>query len=124
MKLKAPTICPACLGEYETTRLTCKKCGSELTGKFSGCSFCHLSTEEADFVLAFLKCGGSIKEMERYLSISYPTVKNKLNQITQKLGLSVTNTQEEIKNERLKIIEDLNQGKIDAKKAAQLIKDL
>lgn len=124
MKLRTPTVCPACGGEYQTTKLSCTKCNSELTGTFTGCAMCRLNDEELNFVLSFLRCQGSIKEMEKDLGISYPTVKNRLSNINQRLGLTDAKSVESIKQERLKIIDNLNQGKIDAKTAAQQIKEL
>lgn len=124
MKHKVPTTCPVCGGAYEITRCTCSKCGSELGGHFSGCDFCQLDNEEARFVLTFLKCRGSIKEMEKELGISYPTVKSRLEAVITKLGLKTTASSDEIKQDRLAIIERLNQGEINADQAAELLKSL
>ena len=44
-----------------------------------------MSSEDQVFVMAFLRCHGSIKQMERLFGVSYPTVKNRLNRIAGQL---------------------------------------
>lgn len=121
---KAPTTCPVCQGEYEITKLACTKCESELNGHFSGCDFCNLSPEDAYFVLVFLKCRGSIKEVEKDLGISYPTVRGRLDKVITSLGLVASLSKDEIKLGRDKIFTSLETGDITATEAAELIKNL
>lgn len=124
MRLTAPTTCPVCGGDYEITKLTCKKCGSELGGHFSGCDFCNLSEQDAYFVLTFLKCRGSIKDVEKELGISYPTVRNKLDTVIKRLGLKSTVSQLDIKAQRQNIIDRLDKGEITADQAAEELRNL
>lgn len=124
MRLTAPTTCPVCGGNYEITKLTCKKCGSELGGHFSGCDFCNLSEQDAFFVLTFLKCRGSIKDVEKELGISYPTVRNKLDTVIKRLGLKSTVSQQDIKAQRQNIIDRLDKGEITADQAAEELRNL
>ncbi len=124
MKLRAPTTCPVCGGEYETTRLTCKKCHSELVGNFSGSPLCRLSDEDTHFILTFLKCRGSIKDVEKELGISYPTVRSRLDGVIKNLGLSGGRSPEEIKQERAQVFEKLDSGEITADQAAEMLKNI
>lgn len=124
MKRKAPSVCPVCGGQYETTKLTCSGCKSELSGHFSGCGFCRLSDEEEYFVLTFLKCRGSIKDVEKALGISYPTVRGKLDAVIKKLGLESSMSSDEIKNERKAVFDRLDRGEITAEEAAELLKNI
>ena len=124
MRLTAPTTCPVCGGDYEITKLTCKKCGSELGGHFSGCDFCNLSEQDSFFVLTFLKCRGSIKDVEKELGISYPTVRNKLDNVIKRLGLKSTVSQQDIKAQRQNIIDRLDKGEITANQAAEELRNL
>ena len=55
--------------------------GIKIEGDFELPPLARLSAEDQVFVMAFLKCDGSIKEMERVFGISYPTVKSRLNRI-------------------------------------------
>jgi len=124
MKHKAPSACPVCGGAYEISRLTCQKCESELGGHFTGCDFCSLTNDEALFVLTFLKCRGSIKDVEKELGISYPTVRSRLDAVLEHLGLKSTASSDEIKEERQLILNRLENGEITADQAAELLKNL
>ena len=124
MKLTAPTTCPVCTGEYEITKLTCKKCSSELNGHFSGCDFCGLNDEDAFFVLTFLKCRGSIKDVEKELGISYPTVRGRLDAVLKRLGLTTSASEDDIQQQRNHILDQLDNGEIDAEQATALLKSL
>jgi hypothetical protein len=124
MKRKVPSACPVCGGGYEITKCTCVQCGSELNGHFTGCDFCSLSDEDAYFVLTFLKCRGSIKDVEKELGISYPTVRSRLDAVIGRLGLKPALSPEELKAERRKIFERLENGEISADQAAEMLKNL
>jgi len=124
MKLRAPTTCPVCGGSYETTQLTCKKCHSELSGHFSGCPFCHLNDEDTHFILTFLKCRGSIKDVEKEMGISYPTVRGKLDGVINRLGLSSSLSPDEIRQKRAEVFDKLNSSEITADQAAELLKNI
>ena len=124
-KYKAPSTCPVCGGEYEITALTCKKCKSELNGRFEGCEFCSLNAAEKSFLMAFIKSRGNIKEVEKELGISYPTVRNKLDAVISKLGLEASKTSAtSIKEEQKKIIQQLENGEITATEAEEILRSL
>ena len=55
--------------------------GIKIEGDFELPALARLPAEDQVFVMAFLRCDGSIKEMERVFGISYPTVKSRLNRI-------------------------------------------
>ena len=63
--------------------------GSEIAidGQFEPPALVRLSAEDQIFIMTFVQVHGSIKEMERIFGISYPTVKNRLNRISQELAL-------------------------------------
>jgi hypothetical protein len=124
MRHKAPSACPVCGGQYEITRLTCQKCQSELGGHFTGCEFCELSNDDTLFILTFLKCRGSIKDVEKELGISYPTVRGRLDAVLERLGLKSSVSQGEIKEGRRQILSRLENGEITADQAADLLKNL
>jgi len=124
MKLTAPASCPVCTGDYEITMLTCKKCESQLHGHFTGCEFCDLEDGDLHFILTFLKCRGSIKEVEKDLGISYPTVRGKLDSVLEKLGLVVSKSNDDVRNERKLIFDSLSNGEITADQAAELLKNI
>ena len=55
--------------------------GIKIEGDFELPPLARLSAEDQVFVMAFIRCDGSIKEMERVFGISYPTVKSRLSRI-------------------------------------------
>jgi len=56
-----------------------------LEGSFELPPMARLTMEDQIFVTAFVRSHGSIKDMEELFGISYPTVKNRLNRISQQL---------------------------------------
>src|SRR5215208_5436309 len=65
--------------EIERVRLTGQDIALE--GRFELPPLARLSAEDQTFVAAFIKCHGSIKQMEKFFGVSYPTIKNRLNRI-------------------------------------------
>jgi hypothetical protein len=84
-----------------------------IEGSFSLPPLANLSAEDQVFVMAFIRCSGSIKDMEQMFGISYPTVKNRLNRIAQQLEfveIVKASPQEEV-------IDELERGVITADEA-------
>ena len=61
-----------------------------IEGEFELPPLARLAAEDQVFVMAFIKCHGSIKDMEQMFGISYPTVKNRLNRLAGQLELVET----------------------------------
>jgi len=78
---RIPTNCPACGGRLEVNRMACRACGTAIDGEFELPALAQLPPEDQEFVLEFVKASGSLKEMARLLHLSYPTVRNRLNDI-------------------------------------------
>ncbi len=81
------TTCPSCREELKVKKLECRNCGISIEGDFDSPLFTNLSPEQASFVRTFLKARGSIKEVEKLLSISYPTVRSRLDDVLKTMGL-------------------------------------
>jgi hypothetical protein len=122
---KMPRKCPACSNTLYISRLTCPKCGTEVTGNFPPDFLSSLSPNDFDFVVLFLKTKGNIKEMERELGISYWTIRSKLNEIVAGLGFE-PDTQDDValSNRRQKILEKLNAGELTVQEAAVALEQL
>jgi hypothetical protein len=91
---KLPTVCPSCSGLLAVKRLYCNRCGTEVEGEFELPSLARLSTEEQEFLLAFLKADASLKELARILRLSYPTVRNRLDTIIGRLRRNESRTKD------------------------------
>ena len=100
-------ICPECRAPMQVQRLTCPEGHVAMEGVFEVPALANLSLEEQLFVTAFLRCHGSIKRMEDLFGISYPTVKNRLNAIVDKLDQAL-----DAPSSNLQVLERLDQGEV------------
>jgi hypothetical protein len=83
----AIATCPICAGALAVTRLRCRSCATTLEGDFSVGRFARLSREQFALLESFLRSRGNLKEMERELGISYPTVRARVDLLLRALGL-------------------------------------
>jgi hypothetical protein len=129
MKYKAPGICPVCGEKLTITKLGCPRCHTSLEGDFEPCEFCRLPEEDLLFVKVFIKCRGNIKDVEKELGISYPTVRGKLDTVIKNLGFEVpaketARDMEVLKEAKNEILEQVSRGELSPKDAAERIKKL
>ena len=80
--------CPVCSNELSVTRLHCAECGTTLEGDFSVGRFGRLSREQLSLLESFLRARGNLREMERELGLSYPTIRGRVDALVRSLGLS------------------------------------
>lgn len=126
--------CPVCSGELEISRLHCSTCGTTIEGEFGVGRFGRLSHEQMTLLESFLRSRGNLKEMERALGISYPTVRARVEALVQALGLGdgepvdiVVDVVPELTDPTLaaarrEILERLAKGDIDAAGAAEALR--
>ena len=79
--------CPSCGGELIVTEMRCATCDTVVRGQWEPCRFCQLDAETLRFIEVFVKNRGNLKEMERELSESYWSLRARLNQAIESLGL-------------------------------------
>lgn len=117
---KTPSNCPVCGDTLNISKLSCKKCNTKIEGDFVSCKFCQLPTEQLEFLEVFIQSRGSIKDMEKALSISYPTVRSKLDNLIETLGYKVEHTQAEkvLDENRDSILKAVEKGEMSVKEAA------
>src|SRR4026208_2086897 len=82
------STCPVCEGELAITRLHCRSCGTALEGEFGVGRFGRLSREQLTLLESFLRSRGNLKDLERELGISYPTVRGRIEALLRALGLA------------------------------------
>src|SRR3712207_4985780 len=80
--------CPVCTGELTIARLHCRSCGTALEGEFGVGRFGRLERDQLSLLESFLRARGNLKEMERELGISYPTVRARVDALVRALGLA------------------------------------
>jgi len=80
---KLPSDCPSCGQALSVSELFCRQCKTEVSGNYSLPLLASLSSEDQEFIIQFTKVGGSLKEMAKIWHISYPTVRNRLDQLIE-----------------------------------------
>ncbi len=111
--------CPVCGDRLRITELMCPSCRTKVVGELPTCEFCNLQPELLSFLRAFLRARGNIKEVEKELNISYPTVRRRLDQLLTQLGLEAPRTLSS--EEKVEILERLERGEIKVDEAIRLL---
>lgn len=114
--------CPTCGGSLVVTELRCQQCQTQVRSRYSPCAFCTLTAEQLVFVKLFVERRGNLREMEKALGVSYPTVRGKLEEIAERLASAPipadttpqpsTDAEAEARREVLRLIAD---GKLSVK---------
>jgi hypothetical protein len=81
------STCPVCEGELHVTRLQCGTCGTAIEGQFTVGRFGRLGRDQLSLLESFLRARGNLRELERELGISYPTVRGRVEALVRTLGL-------------------------------------
>lgn len=119
MAYKIITECPVCDGELKAVKLTCISCGTNIESEFTFSKFEQLSSEQLSFVETFLKCRGIIKDVEKELGISYPTVRGKLDDVIKSLGYDIAEEKDSSLDD---VIRKLESGELTPEEALKQIK--
>jgi hypothetical protein len=128
------STCPVCSGELAVTRLRCTSCGTTLEGEFSVGRFARLSRDQMALLESFLRSRGNLRDIEREMGISYPTVRSRVEALVRALGFgprSDDDPDHEVEDEpaaaprtREAILERLARHEISAEDAALAIRAL
>lgn len=81
-----PKICPSCGKRLSVHSMHCEGCDTHIEGNYRLPVMMELSEADQQFVLDFVKSSGSLKEMAQKLRLSYPTVRNRLDDIISQLN--------------------------------------
>jgi hypothetical protein len=129
--------CPVCAHELAVTRLRCGECGTTIEGEFSVGRFGRLTREQTQVLESFLRSRGNLRDIERELGISYPTVRARVETLVRALGFgprdeadapapapAAAATNPEITTGRREILERLSRQELSAEQAAEAIRAL
>ncbi len=126
--IKILTRCPVCEGSLKAIKLKCESCGTVIENSFDFPPLMKLSKEHMEFAEVFLKCRGNIKDVEKELGISYPTVRAKLDQVIEALSdgkTVISDRQAEVANTFQKdILQQLEEGLITAEEAVSSLEGI
>ena len=113
--------CPACDSHaFEVAKLRCPKCETTVEGQFSLSKLGNLATEHQEFVEVFIRCRGNIKDVERELGVSYPTVRGRLDRVIHAMGY----TTGDVGKRRKGILEALEKKEMSPEEAVKALKDI
>jgi len=113
------TTCPVCSENLKITKLHCNHCHTTIENEFELSKLASLTKEQYYFIEIFLKSRGNIKEVEKELGISYPTVRGKLNDIIAALGYA----EKKPETDERKVVAMLEKGEITPEEALKMLKD-
>lgn len=113
--------CPVCQSRMEITQLSCTNCETVVVGRFEPNRFSKLSPESMAFLETFIRNRGNVKDMERETSISYWTIRRRIDELIVELGLEAKPDSESPASNRREILERLKNGEINAEEAGKLL---
>jgi hypothetical protein len=117
---RVPAQCPSCSAPLRIRRLGCPACSTQLEGEYELPALLQLGPEDLSFVTEFVRASGSLKEMARIEGQSYPTIRNRLNQIIERLN-QPSNTRQLKQHE---ILDAVARGELTAQQAAKLLRQI
>lgn len=112
--------CPVCTETLKITKLHCSNCHTTIENEFELSKLASLTMEQLHFVEVFLACRGNIKEVEKEMGVSYPTVRGKLNDVIHSLGYE---TKKRNDVDEKNVVAMLENGEITAEEAIKLLKN-
>ena len=112
--------CPVCDGRLEPVKLKCTSCEMAMEGRFPISKLGLLTSDQQQFIEAFLVARGNIKEVEKELGISYPTVRKKLDEVIDALGYAP----QAKRQEQLEILEAIEHGEMSPQEGIAAIQTL
>ena len=115
--------CPVCSGSLDVTVVACACCQIEIKGSFSPHWLTGLDRDQLDFLLTFVRCRGVIRDIEALLGISYPTVRNRVDQLVDAVEglLGQTEAPSVPVDSRIAVLERLASGEISPDRAMTLL---
>jgi len=87
--------CPSCQSPMQTKVLGCDPCGVKIEGRFQANEFARLQGEDLHLLRIFIFCEGKIRDMEKALGVSYPTIKARIAALKETLELGTDNAADE-----------------------------
>lgn len=83
--MKLPIVCPSCDSALNVSQMKCPSCATQVNGNYELPVLLKLSRDDQDFILNFFLSSGSIKEMAKQAELSYPTMRNKMDDLIEKV---------------------------------------
>ena len=126
-KLRRVTACPVCDSALQVTELTCSVCRTRLAGEFPAPPLARLAPDHQTFIETFVRCRGVIRDVERALGISYPTVRARLDAAVDALEVLLAAEPERVAlnaERRRTLLEKVEGGLLTPEEAAEHLRHL
>ncbi len=117
-----PTNCPVTGDPLEVTRLENPRSGIVIEGRFAPNEFALLPPDQLEFMRLFIKVRGNLKEIERILGLSYPTVRHRFDTVLKTLGYE--GVPDDTETDRSSVLEMLEKGELTPEEATKRLKSL
>ena len=111
-----PARCPSCGGRMHVEKLGCASCGTEVQGRYRPCPVCALEPEPRKLFDLFLQARGNLKDVQRALGLSYPTVRQRIEEMFRKLEGA------EQGPEPMDVLQRVRRGEISVEEAERLLR--
>jgi len=115
--MRVPHHCPSCGGRLQITAMTCAGCGASLEGRFDPCPVCRFDPELRELFDLFMASRGNLKDVERKMNCSYPTVRHRMEEMFRRYEQG-----RPPRPNRLEILQRLRAGEITAAEAERLLR--
>ncbi|MDA3892253.1 MAG: DUF2089 family protein [Salinivirgaceae bacterium] len=83
--MKLPSICPSCETKLNVKTMVCESCETIVDGNYKLPLLASLNDDAQKFIIEFVKSSGSLKTMANSMNLSYPSVRNRLDDIIKTL---------------------------------------
>jgi hypothetical protein len=131
------TQCPVCDAALRVSELSCTNCDTKLQGTFTSAPLAMLPVEHQRFIETFVLCRGVIRDMERELGVSYPTVRARLDAAVSALETVLEPEPPSLSREpvlpslprprddhRRRLLRDVEEGRLTPAQAAEALRNL
>jgi hypothetical protein len=115
--MRIPHQCPSCGKKLQVTAMKCGACGASLEGSFEPCPVCRFDPDLQGLFDLFMTSRGNLKEVERKMNCSYPTVRSRMEEMFQKYEES-----KPPQMSRIGVLKMLRDGKITAAEAESMLR--
>lgn len=114
-----PQKCPSCGQELRACLMRCPSCATEVQGDFALGRFSGLSEDQLGYMELFIRCRGNLKDVGNMLGISYPTARNRLDDLIRALDDRI---RQQASHKRLEILQMVRDGEITVDEAMEILK--
>lgn len=115
-----PTQCPHCQATLEVVRLRCTACATQIDGAFALHQVLRLEADEQRLLVDFVLASGSLKKLAEQYGLSYPTIRNRLDDLIAKLGRA----DHEGDDDRMAILDAIARGTMSVAEGAKRLRGM